>query len=244
MVVMGHSGTTGADSDPSRPGQDAPDNSWATGDNPKVDSIYQRLLATHPALKGHNNNLGRSGSTVDDLVNQTNAMLLLDPLPDVVIIQTIDNDIRCDGTDADNYQPFADTLDHVLSMINSHDVHAQVFFVDQWGSVRHYVDAIRHDKAAIAQNAGNGPCDTFTPSGRLRPQAMSYLQQVVNHYFERIVDVCARHRNCYTDHAALQQMTLTPADLTPDHNHLSVHGLHKMAAIAWSALPTAIRNRR
>ena len=51
MVVLGHSGATGYDSDPASPGADAPQNSWATGTNPAVNSIYSRLLALNPAIK-------------------------------------------------------------------------------------------------------------------------------------------------------------------------------------------------
>jgi hypothetical protein len=51
IVVLGHSGTTGYDSDPKAPETDAVQNSWATGDNPAVDSIYLRLLALNPAAR-------------------------------------------------------------------------------------------------------------------------------------------------------------------------------------------------
>ncbi len=36
--MIGHSGATGYDSDPTRPGVDVTANSWATGTNPSVDS--------------------------------------------------------------------------------------------------------------------------------------------------------------------------------------------------------------
>ncbi|HYN32629.1 MAG TPA: hypothetical protein VES40_08395, partial [Ilumatobacteraceae bacterium] len=63
MVVLGHSGATGWNSDPANPGTDAIQNSWATGDNPQVDSIYARALAQNPALEGNNFNLAVDGST-------------------------------------------------------------------------------------------------------------------------------------------------------------------------------------
>ena len=36
IVVLGHSGATGYDSDPKAPETDATQNSWATGDNPEI----------------------------------------------------------------------------------------------------------------------------------------------------------------------------------------------------------------
>ena len=45
VIAIGHSGLTGEGSDPSRPGQVALENSWATGTSPQVNSIYRRLVA-------------------------------------------------------------------------------------------------------------------------------------------------------------------------------------------------------
>ena len=63
VVVLGHSGATGYDSDTKAPETDARQNSWATGDNPAVDSIYLRLLALNPAVRGHNTNLAVAGTS-------------------------------------------------------------------------------------------------------------------------------------------------------------------------------------
>jgi hypothetical protein len=240
IAVMGHSGATGAGSDGT--GMDVPNNSWATGDNPDVESIYRRLLATHPALEGHNANVARSGSNVDDLARQVEALATVDPVPDLVIIQSIDNDIRCDGSDPDNYGPFGEKLDDVLTMLEDQTGGAQVFFVDQWSSVQIYDDVIATIPRGVAGNSGTGPCDVFTPEGKRDPEAEAYLQEQVDAYYDVIVDVCARHERCYTDEGALQRMPLSPEDLVSDLNHLSVQGLQKMAQYAWDALPDEIRN--
>jgi hypothetical protein len=241
MAVMGHSGATGAGSDGT--GADVPNNSWATGSNPEVNSIYRRLLTTHPALEGHNANVARSGSDVNDLKRQLEALATVDPVPDLVIIQSIDNDIRCDGSDPDNYDDFEETLDEVLTMLEDQTDGAQVFFVDQWTSVKTYTNVIADIPRAVAGNSGTGPCDVFTPDGRRNPEAEAYLQGLVDTYFGLIVDVCSRHVGCYTDDGALQRMPLTRGDLISDLNHLSVQGLHKMAEHAWAALPDAIREQ-
>jgi hypothetical protein len=68
VVVLGHSGATGYDSDPARRREDVPENSWATGTNPAVDSVCMRLLAANPELDGPNFNLAADGSTAADLV--------------------------------------------------------------------------------------------------------------------------------------------------------------------------------
>jgi len=214
MVVLDHSGTTGYASDPSNPDGDALDNSWATGGNPRVDSVYRRLLATHPALESPATNLGVDGSTVDQLDDQVTEMLDLEPLPDVVIIQTIDD-----------------------------DRYAQVFLASQWGFVQTYTDAIAHRADAVAGSSGNEPCDTFTESGKERPAGIASEQKIVDGYWSQITHVCAAHRGCFTDRGHLQKMPVGERDLTGDSNHLDARGVAVMAKYAWEALPDAIKNR-
>jgi hypothetical protein len=63
MAILGHSGATGEDSDPAKPHVEVRANSWATGTNPAVNSVYQRILAHNPKIAGHNANLARAGAT-------------------------------------------------------------------------------------------------------------------------------------------------------------------------------------
>jgi lysophospholipase L1-like esterase len=243
IVVLGHSGTTGFDSDPSQPGVDVRENSWATGTNPKVQSIYRRLLATHPALKGHTTSLGVDGSTVDDLAAQVESMMSLDPLPDVVVIQTIDNDIKCDGTDKANVKTFGKTLGDVLTTIDDRDPGAQVFLVSQWASVQTYITAVKDFPSAHSGTTGDGLCDTFTFGGKVRPAGIAALQRLVDAYFATVQQVCNAHPRCWTDDAAMQKMPVRRSDLTDDLSHLSVPGHAVMARYAWAALPAAIKHR-
>jgi lysophospholipase L1-like esterase len=243
IVALGHSGTTGYASNPSDPQGDVRENSWATGANPQVNSVYRRLLATHSALKGHSTSLGVDGSDVDNLSDQVDQMLALTPLPDVVIIQSIDNDMQCDGTDPANEKTFATKLDQVLTTINQKDQNAQIFFVTPLGSVQTYTDATKDLPAAVAGSSGTGPCDTFTLAGKERPAGIASVQKIIDDYFAAIKRVCAAHRACFTDDGALLRMPVRPSDVTADANHLSVQGLAVMAKHAWDALPAAIKNR-
>ena len=68
MAVLGHSNATGEDSDPAQPHAVIRANSWATGTNPAVNSIYLRILAKNPAIKGHNFNLAQPSATVKRLL--------------------------------------------------------------------------------------------------------------------------------------------------------------------------------
>jgi len=63
IIAIGHSGLTAYRTDPNQPDHDAKANSWATGTNPEINSIYQRLLAVHPEIGEQVSNGSHSSST-------------------------------------------------------------------------------------------------------------------------------------------------------------------------------------
>jgi hypothetical protein len=235
IVVIGHSGATGYDSDPEHPGIDLPENSWATGTNPDVQSIYLRVLAKEPAVEGHAFNLAIDGSDVISLVEQAQQAVSEDAAPELVLIQSIDNDIRCDGTDDANHEPYRGHLTEVMDILTRHLPSATIFFVDQWADVATY------DRVAAGIDPGHltgtGPCDAIAPGTTIPdPAKEAYLQGLVDDYFGDITQVCSAYPICRTDGGALQHLDLAPEDMASDLNHLSVTGHAKMAAIAWQAL--------
>jgi GDSL-like lipase/acylhydrolase family protein len=236
IVVIGHSGATGYNSDPQNPGVDAKANSWATGSNPAVRSIYLRILARNPGIKGHNFNLAVDGSDVTDLVRQAREAVSLPTPPELVLVQTVDNDMRCDGTDPKNYRHYAATLSHALRIIAKGLPSAHVFIVSVWGTVRNFTNVIKNIPSARADNTGTGPCDVFDQAGKVRPAAIASMDAIIRGYHKQIELTCARFRKCRYDHGALYHMVIQRDDLASDSNHLSIHGHKKMAATAWAAL--------
>lgn len=235
VAVIGHSGATGYDSDPDRPGEDVKANSWATGTNPQVQSIFLRMLATNPSLEGHATNLAKSGSNVTSLIGQAAQLVERTPKPQLVLIQTIDNDQKCDGTDAANYEPYRAKLTEVLDTLAKGLPKAQIFIVSQWADVKTYDRVV----FAIDPNhiAGDGPCDTVNPQTmKIDPAKEAYLQGLVDDYWKIVTDVCKLHPTCRTDGGAMKHFDLKPEDMTSDHNHLSVAGHAKMAAMEWTVL--------
>jgi lysophospholipase L1-like esterase len=235
IVVLGHSGTTGAGSDPDNPMADIRENSWATGTNPEVDSIYQRIVAENPAAEGHVANFGIDGSTVDSLFDQEVQAAAVTPAPELVLIQSIDNDIHCDGTDPQNFGPYRDKLTGVMDQLTADLPDAEVFFVSQWASVKEYDRvAMKVDQSHLA---GTGPCDVYNlETQRLDPKRERYLQKLVDQYWSIVTSVCGKYPTCRTDQGLMKTMKLAPRDLAGDMNHLSVAGHHKMAALVWQAL--------
>jgi hypothetical protein len=233
--VIGHSGATGYNSD----GQDhdVPANSWATGTNPKVNSIYRRLLADHPALKDHNWNEAVSGSSVIDLMRQAQALLTHDPVPDIVFISSIDNDMQCDGTDEDNYDAFKSKMDEVLTYLEQSAPGIRFFFTETPFSAKEYDAALATIPGGMLHLNATGPCDVATDDGRIDPAGEAYVQQVIDNYYLRLQQLCAEREGCATDNGALEQIPASKKDFTEDLNHLTVSGLARQAAVVWDVMP-------
>jgi lysophospholipase L1-like esterase len=237
---MGHSGTTGYYSNPSSPGNDVTGNSWATGDNPAVNSIYSRLLALNPAVRGHSTNLGVDGSNTDDLGAQVDSVLALKPLPDLFMIQEVDNDMKCDGTDADNYPHFAETMSGLLTRITAKAPKATILLVSSPpGTVQNYGKVVSKLSVPKANNTGTGPCDLFSPSGKAVPAHWRYSEKVIQGYHAQLEAVCKQFPTCRYDGGALYRMVITAQDLAPDGQHLTIAGHRKQAELEWGILGLA-----
>lgn len=247
IVVIGHSGATGYDSTAPLPRawgfarKEAvwKRNVWATGDNPKVKSVYSRVLARNPAVKGNNFNLASGETDVSRLLRQAQQAVLLKPTPELVVVHSVDRDIACDGSDPRRYKPFGAAFSRVLDVLAKGAPNARVLVVSQWSLDRQHLAVIEQITTAAerAANAGEGPCEVFDKSsGALVPARAGYLEKVVGSYHAQLAASCKRFSNCLYDRGALRRMVVVPADLTRDFQHLSVQGQRKAAAIAWSLL--------
>jgi hypothetical protein len=236
IVAMGHSGLTGWNSDPKKPGRDAPENSWATGSTPAVNSIYQRILGLNDGIRDHAYDLAVSGSKVDDLIRQADEAAALPVKPELVIIQSIDNDMRCDGTDGQNVKPFGATLARALDIVVKSNPDVTIFIVNQWATAKNFATVARTIPDQRTQLTETGPCGLLKPSGKLRPAGVASYERILAGYYKQVTLVCSRLAHCSTDHNALHHMVIQRSDLAPDGGHLSLRGQRKMAAVAWKAL--------
>jgi lysophospholipase L1-like esterase len=238
MVVLGHSGATGFNSDPTEPYSDARENSWATGSNPAVNSLYRRILAQNPAIKGHNANLAKDGGTIDDLVEQARRATELEPKPQLVVIQILDNDIACDGSDPKRYAPFGRKFARVLRHLTTRDPGVRIFVVSQYGRPEHFFDAVKDDPVATGKYSGTGPCDAFD-NGNLVPEHVAYLTDVIESYEDQEATACKRFAGCYFSRSALREAADSRERMASDLDHLSVAGHKEAAAVAWPELMAA-----
>lgn len=233
IAALGHSGLTG--SGILNTGVDERQDSWATGDNPDIDSVYRRILDRNPAIEGHAINLAVDGSGIDGLLRQATALTRASANPGLIVIQSIDNDMRCDGTDDQHVLEYRQGLVDVMDVLTTAFPEATVFFVSRWATAQQYATAVSaRDPSHIA---GTGLCDLVdSATMAIDPDAVATVQRITEQYFAAIVDVCSAYPNCRTDGGAMQRLQLDPEDLTVDMNHLMPSGQAKMAQIAWTVL--------
>ena len=228
IAVIGHSGATGYDSDPQRSRWSH--NSWVTGDNPAVKSVYERILAHNPAIRGNKFNLAINGSKVDSLLLQARKAVSLKP--DLVVIQSIDNDITCDDA---GYRRFGPAFARVLDALATGAPDARLFVVSQFGSPGTNAMALTL-KQRKGSGGGSGRCDFLNAAGTVIPKRLAYLETVIHRYEAAVAAACKKVASCRYDGGAFGRVVDRPEYLSSDLGHFSIRGNAKAAAVAWQAL--------
>jgi hypothetical protein len=233
IVVVAHSGATGENSDPSRPGVEVRANSWATGSNPAVNSVYLRILAENPKIKNHNVNLAHGSATVQDLVVMAKQVVAMTSKPELVLIQIMDADMVCPAK-ARDYAAFRSTFVSALSVLAKGAPESKIFVVSQFGSPG--TSARSLTRAQRRTFGGTGPCDFVDPNGRIVPKKVARLDKVIHGYETQLQAGCTRFSQCRYDGGAFGRIVDKREYISSDLNHFSVKGHAKAAAVAWSAM--------
>ena len=242
LIVIGHSALLGTDSDPSRaPGFPVPENAWATGTGPNVESIYERLVAARPETEGHvSNQAGQVFAQSTTLNGQARAALADVPTPALVIVQTIDNDIRCDGTDEEHIAVFGEAVARTLDTIATASPESRILMVGP-RPIRSWVEFVQANpqfKASIPEGhgrtdwTGTGMCDVFDDTGQLVPEHVETLAGIYEAYEAEQERVCALVPQCRTDGAVDDEYVFEAKDWS-DWAFLSVEGNAAMADRYW-----------
>jgi hypothetical protein len=234
IAVLAHSGATGENSDPGRPGEEVRANSWATGTNPGVDSVYLRILAANPAIKGHKVNLAHGSATVQDLVLMSRQIVAMKSKPQLVLIQIMDADMVCPAAKRD-YTGFRSTFLSALKILARGAPNSRFFVVSQFGSPSNWRMLSPAERRSIG---GTGPCAFLSPAGRVVPKELTRLERIIHGYEAQLKAACKLVRQC-RDGGAFGRIIDKREYWSSDLNHFSVKGHAKAAAVAWAALKRA-----
>jgi hypothetical protein len=234
VVAFGHSNLTGEGTAGLQ--EPALGNSWATGDNPEVNSVYLRLTGVRPETEGHVANTAMGGAPSFQLMQQAEAALRRVPYPALAIIATIDSDIRCDGTDDEHLPEFGENVAEVLDFITSQSPNTRILVVGQPGrpSVDFVEELVAHDPSAKAglTEPGN-PCTFFDADGAIFPEGLETLTGIIEAYEAEQARVCAEYPNCATDGGVRAAYQDTLENFSPDWAHLNIKGQAAEAELIW-----------
>jgi len=238
IAVIGGGDAAGYASDPKHPFQEARANSWATGTNPAVRSIYTRLLAVNPAVRGRAFNFSSHGATVRDLPSQVRKASILETKPELVLVQFMRNDAPCDGKDDTRYTDYQARVTEALRGLATALPKARILAVSEWGTLDSYVKAVSsYGLGARLTHASKGICSIFAPkTGKIVPEHLAYVRRTANGYNAAFAAACRAVATCRYDGAAARRIVLKPADLAHRYESLSIKGLAKLAAVEWKLL--------
>lgn len=237
IALLGHSGGTGENSDPDQPGVEVRENSWATGANPDVDSVYQRILERNPAIEGHNLNYSEGGAGITMVAAQADRLLADDPGTDLILVQVMDNDLTC-PLDRTALAEFRAQLTETLRTLSRGAPDASQFVVSQFGSVLTTAKALTRAERA-SWGGAPGPCATATATGTVVPKKVSRLEKAIHAYEGALEAACSQVRQCAYDGGVLGRVVDRREYLSSDLTHLSVEGHAKTAAVVWAAMRRA-----
>ena len=238
IAVIGSGDAAGYASDPKRPFQEARANSWATGTNAAVRSIYTRLLAVNPTVQGRAFNFSSHGATIRDLPSQVRKATILKTKPELVLVQFMRNDAPCDGKDATRYADYRARVTEALQRLATSLPNARILAVSEWGTLDSYIKAVSsYGLGARLTHAGKGICSLFAPkTGKVVPDNVAYVRRTSTGYNAAFAAACKAVTTCRYDGGAARRMVLKPADLAHRYESLSIQGLAKLAAVEWKVL--------
>jgi lysophospholipase L1-like esterase len=233
IAALGDSFNTGFDAGAGS--GDVPGLSWSTGDNPKVDSLYLRLLRLNPAVKGHHYLIARDGSKIGDIARQIS--VAADHHAQLLTVQSGGNDI-CSAKDPDHATAptvFKDEFTRAIDVLRQRLPDARLLLTSITDEGRW------NDGSALIP--GNGKklsdgtvCDpkldergVQDPSRRAEIQALERRDDAI------LQAVCATDPHCRWDGGAFFRLAYTASDIsTHDAFHPSIAGLNRFAATAWN----------
>ncbi|HET7588704.1 MAG TPA: SGNH/GDSL hydrolase family protein [Solirubrobacterales bacterium] len=275
MAALGDSITRGYNTSgpgcPTGPALDCPKNSWATGANPAVDSVRERLDAISPQpLTAYNDAV--SGARAVNLLGQAQAAASQNP--DFVLIEIGAND-ACAGTPTATATFRAQVREALETLVSANrQVYVQLMSIPDINQLRTIFTEPPDQNALtrwqlfnVCQGLLANPLST-APADEARRGA--FREQVIA-YNAALEEVCAEFKRCIWDENAVFDSEFSTADVanvtnteglnvppfnlvpvfgpgfansTADYFHPSISGQARLAEAAWSTTFNDWRHRQ
>jgi lysophospholipase L1-like esterase len=217
---------------------DAPSNSWSTGSNSTVQSMYLRILAKNPAISGQNYNVARTGAKVRDVPDMISVINLLQV--DYVTILIGANDV-CTSSESTMtpVDTFRTNFQTALQRLADGTPNARVY-VASIPNIYNLWSVLKGNFAARSTWSLLGICQSMLANPLSTSSTdIARRDRVRQHNINlnaQIQQVCALYPQCRFDNNAVFNTTFVSSDVsTRDYFHPSVAGQAKLANVTWQA---------
>jgi lysophospholipase L1-like esterase len=253
MAALGDSITRGFNTEvsltcPTGPSLDCPKNSWSTGENPAVNSQFQRIQAIDPDRNPVAHNDAVSGARASGLNSQAQVAAAQDP--DYVTIEIGGNDACRSSISAQT--PTATFKSQVKSALNTlvnddPKVYIQVASIPDINQLHTIFTTPVPDPNALARWSAFNVCQALLANplstDPVDVQRRADFRAQVIDYNGALARVCAKFKRCLFDNNAVFNSQFTAADvatlttvgITADYFHPSIHGQANLAETTWNA---------
>ena len=219
---------------------DCPENSWATGTNAAVNSVYERILAKNAAIKGNNFNDAVSGSKMEGLKAQ--AEKAVSRKVELVGILMGANDACTSSvstmTSVATYKSkFEEAMKTLTTGLPSAEIdvgslpnvyrlweilHTNSSAVSTWNTLK------------ICQSELANPTSLAKADEERRLQVKTREEE----FDSALQTVCAKFTQCKYDEGKGFKIAFTTSDVgTRDYFHPTIEGQAVIAGVAWEAFP-------
>jgi lysophospholipase L1-like esterase len=212
-------------------------NSWSTGTNPFVNSLYLRILAAHSRIRGKNTNLAVSGAKMVNLNAQASQVARR---TEYITILMGANDVCTPSvatmTDAATFQSQFDTAMQTLSkkapkariyVLSIPDIYNLWSILKDNSSARTAWSLFNICQSMLANPLSTAQAD-IDRRNTVREHNLNLNLQ--------LQQVCAAYSQCTFDNNAVFNTAFVASDVsTIDYFHPSLSGQTKLAAVAWTA---------
>jgi lysophospholipase L1-like esterase len=235
MAATGASATT-AYNTCETPGTNCPANSWSTGTNEAVDSIYLRIVAVNAEMSGHLHNDAVAGSKMARL--QAQLEVAAEQRVELVTVDMGSNDI-CTDTEAEmtSVESFTTSFRSALTALTTRLPNVRIA-VASIPNVHRLWRILHEDSEAVASWNRHTICQSMLANPTSTARADNARRsRVLNRIAELNLAgeaVCAEYVNCRDDGGALFGYAFEAGEVgTNDYFHPSIAGQASFASVEW-----------
>lgn len=217
---------------------DAPANSWSTGTNASVNSLYSRILAQNPAISGKNFNAAQSGAKMTNLAGQITTINGYQVEYVTILMGANDVCTSSEGT-MTAVDTFRAQFQTAMNSLTSGSPNAQVYVVSI-PNIYNLWSVLKDNRSARSTWALLGICQSMLANPlstqQVDVQRRDRVRQRNIDFNTQLQQVCAQYPQCRFDNNAGFNTAFVASDVSSrDYFHPSLTGQAKVANVAWQA---------